>query len=50
MPAGLQVPVKPIQENADVEEELTLVVNTGDIEPLEPKSLAKARHRPNWPD
>jgi hypothetical protein len=50
MPVGLQVPVEPIHENADVEEELTLLVDAGDIEPLEPKSLAEARRQPNWPD
>ena len=32
------------------DEDITLVVDAGDIEPLEPKSLAEAKRRPEWPE
>ena len=33
----------------ELDENIAMVVDIGDIEPLEPKSLAEARHRPEWP-
>lgn len=60
VPRGLQAPLLEgsVKEDGaeskgtkddDVEEELTLVVDAGDIEPLEPKSLAEAKRQPYWP-
>ena len=55
MPVGLQVPetVKEINETENEEEEeedVALVVDAGDIEPLEPKSLTEAKRRLEWPE
>jgi hypothetical protein len=33
----------------DMEENITLLVEAENIEPLEPKSLTEAKHCPNWP-
>jgi hypothetical protein len=56
-PVGLRVPdpIKEVSNKEEVEEEveednLTMLVDVGDIEPLEPKSLAEARHCPKWPE
>ena len=56
MPVGLQVP-ETVKENDETEneeekeeEDVALVVDAGDIEPLEPKSLAEAKRRPEWPE
>lgn len=57
VPRGLQAPTeekpadvqKPIEEESD-DWELTMVVDAGDIEPLEPKALAEAKRRPDWPE
>jgi hypothetical protein len=54
-PKGLQPPT--VTESAkedegrdeDIEGEVTLVVDVGDIEPLELKSLVDAKHHPDWP-
>ena len=32
------------------DEDVTLVVDAGDIESLEPKSLAEAKRHPEWPE
>ena|ERR1700728_3467296 len=50
IPDGLQVPVDNSQQrDEDIDEELTLVVDVGDIEPLEPKSLNDAKWHLYWP-
>ena len=56
MPAGLQVP-ETVKENDETENEeekeeenVALVVDAGDIEPLEPKSLAEVKRHPEWPE
>jgi hypothetical protein len=36
------------ERNEGEQEDVTMVVDAGDIEPLEPKSLAEVRHRPEW--
>ena len=57
---GLQVPGEraAIEEVSDeredkredkLDENIAMVVDVGDIEPLEPKSLAEAKHHPEWP-
>jgi hypothetical protein len=48
---GLQVPMEESQrQDDDVEEEVTLVVDVGDVEPLEPKSLTDVKWCPDWPN
>jgi len=54
MPVGLQVP-ETVKENDETENEeekeeenVALVVDAGDIEPLEPKSLTEVKRRPEW--
>jgi hypothetical protein len=53
MPTGLQAPEEKRVENKGEEKstegDVTLVVDAGDIQPLEPKSLAEAKRRPEWP-
>lgn len=60
MPVGLQVPgecvaTEEISEERDderedeQEEDIVMVVDAGNIEPLEPKSLAEARRHFEWP-
>jgi len=56
MPVGLQVP-ETVKENDETEneeemeeEDVALVVDAGDIEPLEPKSLTEAKRLPEWPE
>jgi transposase InsO family protein len=61
LPVGLQLPesratIEEVSEENEEEREeereegITMVVDAGDIEPLEPKSLAEARRRPEWPE
>ena len=43
----------PVEKSQQIDkdiEEVTLVVDVGDVEPLEPKSLADAKRRPDWPN
>jgi hypothetical protein len=48
IPKGLQAPNITESVNEDVEE-ITLLVEAGNVEPLEPKSLAEAKCHPDWP-
>ena len=60
MPIGLQaLPQETRQEDRvssegeiveKNDEDVTLVVDAGDIKPLEPKSLAEAKRHPEWPE
>jgi hypothetical protein len=50
IPEGLQVPVEKSQWTDEDIEEVTLVVDVGDVKPLEPKSLTDAKRRPDWPN
>ena len=45
IPEGLQVPVGKSQQRDEDIEEVTLVVDVGDVEPLEPK-----KWQPDWPN
>ena len=60
MPIGLQAPPQETRQEDQIsgegeivetnDEDVTLVVDAGDIEPLEPKSLAEAKRYPEWPE
>jgi hypothetical protein len=60
MPIGLQAPPQETRQEDQIsgegetvetnDEDVTLVVDAGDIKPLEPKSLVEAKRCPEWPE
>ena len=50
IPEGLQVLVEKSQQRDEVIEEVTLVVDIGDVKPFKPKSLADVKQHPDWPN